>query len=98
MEDLQAWLETPLGQTEFRRIVHGALLDESYEQLMRWASSPGSMPKPVELLAMLRALLDGWEFVEFTQGRGSPARWEQLVCAALVSPGAGSRALGVHSR
>jgi hypothetical protein len=98
MDSLQGWLGSPLGQGEFRRVVRGALSDESYEVLMKWASNPRLHLEPVEQLRMLRALLEGWELVEFPQGGGSPARWEQLVRAALVSPGAGSKALGGHSR
>jgi hypothetical protein len=98
MDGLQRWLGSPLGHGESCRVVRGALSGESYEVLMRWASNPRLHPEPVEQLRMLRALLESWELVEFTPGVGSPARWEQLVCAALVSPGAGSKALGGDSR
>lgn len=40
-------------------------------ELMKWAAHPESVEKPRELLAVLRALIEGWEAVEGEPG-GAP--------------------------
>ena len=66
--DVQLWLETELGQQEFKRTLEGLLGPRERQLLLRWASrrehlSQAEIDHIEPLGRMLGALLERWEVV-----------------------------------
>ena len=57
-DELRAWWETPLGREHFLIVLSSVLSEDELEDLMEWASDPRSMPRPVELIRRVQALIE----------------------------------------